>query len=70
VDAGIIFFDTADTYSDGVSEKITGRLLRKLFSRRDDYVLATKAYYPTGPGPPGAPVRCRYPGRGDDGRAG
>ena len=51
VDAGIIFFDTADTYSDGASEQITGRLLRKLFTRRDDYVLATKAYYPTGPGP-------------------
>ena len=51
VDAGIIFFDTADTYSDGVSEQITGRLLRKLFTRRDDYVLAPKAYYPTGPGP-------------------
>ena len=51
VAAGIIFFDTADTYSDGVSEQITGRLLRKLFTRRDDYVLATKAYYPTGPGP-------------------
>ena len=50
-DAGIIFFDTADMYSGGVSEQITGRLLRKLFPRRDDYVLATKVYYPTGPGP-------------------
>jgi 1-deoxyxylulose-5-phosphate synthase len=51
VESGIIFFDTADTYCDGASEQITGRLLRKLFTRRDDYVLATKAYYPTGPGP-------------------
>jgi aryl-alcohol dehydrogenase-like predicted oxidoreductase len=51
VETGIIFFDTADTYSDGASEQITGRLLRKLFTRREDYVLATKAYYPTGPGP-------------------
>ena len=50
-DAGIMFFDTADMYSGGVSEQITGRLLRKLFPRRDDYVLATKVYYPTGPGP-------------------
>jgi aryl-alcohol dehydrogenase-like predicted oxidoreductase len=50
-DAGIIFFDTADMYSGGVSEQITGRLLRKLFPHRDDYVLATKVYYPTGPGP-------------------
>jgi aryl-alcohol dehydrogenase-like predicted oxidoreductase len=40
VEAGIILFDTADTYSDGASEQITGRLLRKLFTRRDDYVLA------------------------------
>ncbi len=53
VEAGVILFDTADTYSDGASEQITGRLLRKLFPRRDDYVLATKAYYPTGPGPNG-----------------
>ena len=51
VDAGIIFFDTADMYSGGVSEQITGRLLRKLFPSRDSYVLATKVYYPTGPGP-------------------
>jgi aryl-alcohol dehydrogenase-like predicted oxidoreductase len=51
VEAGITFFDTADMYSDGESEEITGRLLRKLFAHRDDYVLATKVYYPTGPGP-------------------
>jgi 1-deoxyxylulose-5-phosphate synthase len=51
VDAGVTFFDTADMYSDGVSEEITGRLLGRLFARRDDYVLATKVYYPTGPGP-------------------
>ncbi|MGV9385729.1 aldo/keto reductase [Nonomuraea sp. NPDC003707] len=51
VEAGVTFFDTADMYSDGVSEEITGRLLGKLFARRDDYVLATKVYFPTGPGP-------------------
>ncbi|WP_203907964.1 aldo/keto reductase [Rhizocola hellebori] len=51
VDAGVTFFDTADMYSDGASEQITGRLLGKLFGRRSDYVLATKLYYPTGPGP-------------------
>jgi len=51
VEAGITFFDTADMYSDGASEQITGRLLGKLFPRRDDYVLATKVYYPTGQGP-------------------
>jgi aryl-alcohol dehydrogenase-like predicted oxidoreductase len=51
IDGGITFFDTADTYSDGVSEQITGRLLGRLFARREDYVLATKVYFPMGPGP-------------------
>jgi len=51
VEAGVTFFDTADMYSNGVSEEITGRLLAKLFARRDDYVLATKVYFPMGPGP-------------------
>ena len=50
VDGGVSFFDTADMYSDGASEEITGRLLREYFSSRDDYVLATKVFYPTGPG--------------------
>jgi aryl-alcohol dehydrogenase-like predicted oxidoreductase len=51
VDAGVTFFDTADMYSVGASEEITGRLLAKLFPRRDDYVLATKVYFPMGEGP-------------------
>ena len=51
VEAGLTFFDTADMYSDGVSEEITGRLLAKLFPRREDYVLATKVYFPMGSGP-------------------
>jgi aryl-alcohol dehydrogenase-like predicted oxidoreductase len=51
VDSGVTFFDTADMYSGGVSEEITGRLLGKFFGRRGDYVLATKLYYPMGPGP-------------------
>jgi 1-deoxyxylulose-5-phosphate synthase len=51
VESGVTFFDTADTYSDGLTEEITGRLLAKLFPRREDYVLATKVYFPMGPGP-------------------
>ncbi|GAA3469193.1 aldo/keto reductase [Nonomuraea roseola] len=51
VEAGVTFFDTADMYSDGRTEEITGRLLAKLFLRREDYVLATKVYFPMGPGP-------------------
>ena len=42
VEAGVTFFDTADMYSRGRSEEITGRLLAKLFPSRDDYVHATK----------------------------
>jgi len=51
VEAGVTFFDTADMYSNGRSEEITGRLLAKLFAHRDDYILATKVYFPMGPGP-------------------
>ena len=51
VEAGINFFDTADMYGAGASEQVTGRLLAKLFGSRDDYVLATKVYWPTGDGP-------------------
>jgi aryl-alcohol dehydrogenase-like predicted oxidoreductase len=49
-ESGVTFFDTADMYSGGVTEEITGRLLGRLFPRREDYVLATKVYFPTGPG--------------------
>jgi 1-deoxyxylulose-5-phosphate synthase len=50
VEAGVTFFDTADVYSHGVSEQITGRLLARLFPQREDYVLATKVYFSTGRG--------------------
>jgi 1-deoxyxylulose-5-phosphate synthase len=50
-DGGIMFFDAADVYSTGVTEEFTGRLLRKLFGHRDDYVLASKVFFPMGPGP-------------------
>jgi aryl-alcohol dehydrogenase-like predicted oxidoreductase len=42
VEAGVTFFDTADVYSLGGSEEVTGRLLAKFFGDRDEYVLATK----------------------------
>lgn len=45
VEAGINFFDTADMYSLGVSEEITGRALRDL-TRLDEIVIATKVYWP------------------------
>lgn len=49
-EAGINFFDTANIYSLGVSEEITGRALRDL-GRRDEQVIATKVYNPMGKGP-------------------
>jgi 1-deoxyxylulose-5-phosphate synthase len=45
LELGINFFDTADMYSLGVSEEVTGRALRD-FGARDKVVVATKAYYP------------------------
>jgi aryl-alcohol dehydrogenase-like predicted oxidoreductase len=50
VDLGINFFDTANTYSDGTSEEIVGRALKD-FTRREEVVIATKVYFPTGKGP-------------------
>ena len=47
VETGINFYDTADGYNGGQSEVITGRLLAKLFSMREEYVVATKVFLPT-----------------------
>ncbi|MEU0567973.1 aldo/keto reductase [Nonomuraea sp. NPDC005983] len=49
-DAGVTFFDTADVYSAGASEVVTGDVLRRIFPRREDYVLATKVFFPMGRG--------------------
>ncbi len=51
LEAGINFFDTADVYSQGVSEEIVGRALRDFAPRRAEIVLATKVYNPMGKGP-------------------
>ncbi len=50
VEMGINFFDTADMYSNGLSEEILGRALRD-FSRREDVVIATKVFFPMGESP-------------------
>ena len=50
IEAGINFVDTADMYSEGLSEEIVGRAVRN-FTTRDQVVIATKAYFPTGDGP-------------------
>src|SRR5271155_1076961 len=50
LESGINFFDTADVYSNGGSEEITGRWLGEM-AARDDIVLATKLHGAMGPGP-------------------
>ncbi len=50
LDLGINFFDTADMYSMGVSEEVTGRALRDM-ARMEEIVLATKVHFPMGDGP-------------------
>jgi aryl-alcohol dehydrogenase-like predicted oxidoreductase len=51
IDAGINFFDTADVYSEGESEKALGQSLRNLNIPRKDVVIATKVFGRMGPGP-------------------
>jgi aryl-alcohol dehydrogenase (NADP+) len=53
LELGVNFFDTADMYSAGVSEEVTGRALRD-FASRDEVVVATKVYFPTNPDDPNA----------------
>ncbi len=47
---GINFFDTADVYSLGESERILGRAMRAYGARREDVVIATKVFFPMGAG--------------------
>lgn len=51
LDAGVNFIDTADVYSDGMSEEITGKAIVNSGRKRSDVVLATKSTGQTGPGP-------------------
>jgi aryl-alcohol dehydrogenase-like predicted oxidoreductase len=50
VDAGVNFFDTADVYSEGESERTLGQSLKNLGIARKDVVIATKVFSRTGPG--------------------
>ncbi|MEO8005502.1 MAG: aldo/keto reductase [Betaproteobacteria bacterium] len=51
LELGINFFDTADVYSDGESEVVTGRVLRELGVSREQVVVATKVHGPMGKDP-------------------
>jgi aryl-alcohol dehydrogenase-like predicted oxidoreductase len=50
LEAGINLIDTSNSYANGESERIIGRAL-ELNGRRQQAIIATKAHYPTGPGP-------------------
>jgi aryl-alcohol dehydrogenase (NADP+) len=50
IEKGITFFDTANVYSLGASEEVTGRWLKE-FARREEVVVATKVNMPMGQGP-------------------
>ncbi|WP_428659824.1 aldo/keto reductase [Runella sp.] len=51
VDAGINFIDTANVYSEGISEQMTGAAVRNLGLNRDELIIATKVRGKMGPGP-------------------
>ena len=51
VELGVNFFDTANVYSQGVSETITGHFLKEFFPTRDEYIVATKVCEPMGDKP-------------------
>lgn len=57
LDAGVFSWDTADMYGQGASESIVGELLR---GRRDQVVLATKAFATMGPGPNDGGLSARH----------
>ena len=50
-DAGINFYDTADVYSLGVSEEVTGRAIKEFWPKRERVVVATKVFNPMGKSP-------------------
>jgi aryl-alcohol dehydrogenase-like predicted oxidoreductase len=51
VEAGINFFDTADMYSLGASEEVTGRALKEFAGSRDNMIIATKVFNPMSDAP-------------------
>lgn len=60
IELGINFFDTADMYSLGVSEQVTGNLLREFAASREEIVVATKVYFPIGKGPNGGGLSRKH----------
>ncbi len=65
IELGINFFDTADMYSLGASEEVTGRALKD-FARRDEVVIATKVFNRMGPAPNSAGLSRKHIMQGID----
>jgi len=59
VEGGVTFFDTADAYSAGASERATGKLVGKFLSR-DEAVIATKVFMPVTPGENGGGLSRKH----------
>jgi 1-deoxyxylulose-5-phosphate synthase len=59
VEGGVTFFDTADMYSAGASERATGKLVGQYLSR-DEAVIATKVFMPVGPGENGGGLSRKH----------
>jgi 1-deoxyxylulose-5-phosphate synthase len=59
VEGGVNFFDTADAYSGGASERATGKLVPKFLSR-DEAVIATKVFMPVTPGENGGGLSRKH----------
>ncbi|MDP9040557.1 MAG: aldo/keto reductase, partial [Bacteroidota bacterium] len=60
VDGGINFIDTANVYSEGMSEELTGQSIRNLGLHRDDLVLATKVRGRMSEGPNGSGLTRKH----------
>jgi aryl-alcohol dehydrogenase-like predicted oxidoreductase len=59
LELGINFFDTADMYSNGVSEQVLGGALKD-FAKRDEVVIATKVFYPVSDHPNGGGLSRKH----------
>ena len=60
VDGGINFIDTANVYSEGISEEMTGKAIRNLGLKRDDLVIATKVRGKMSEGPNGSGLTRKH----------
>ena len=60
VDAGINFIDTANVYSEGLSEEMTGKSIRNLGLKREDLVIATKVRGKMSEGPNGSGLSRKH----------